>query len=265
MAKSKRKTNKKNIKKYPPLSQIDKSIYNITLILVTILYLVIPIFILTDSSLLIHNSDVYAAEYNSTVFLFLPLMLYALYLIFVCGEKKTPIFGNAKINYFDTTKYKHVYPIFDKRYIEQNRIKNFFVKVSIKFAVIPLLLVILSTFALNGRTELGKNGIIKYNSRNEIIMQYIPEKIEKYSVSTTRNHLYKSGVYYTVDFTITTSDGEKFYFDNNGFKSISDMKKATELLSDKPKTIEDDYWLDRFSRNLNKEDAQILLEIFDKN
>lgn len=264
MAKSKKKQSRNHIKKTPPLSKRDKFIYHVTAWGSAIVYILIPYFLIRFPSILIHNENIYAIEFNNTLWFVLPIILYGLFLTLFSAMNTKPIFGNPKINYFDTSRYIHVYPVFDKRYIDKIKIRKFCLKTAVIYVFIPILLYLSLFFILQGRTELDQNGITKYNIKNEIVEKYIPEKIKKYRVSTS-DHYSKRSSYYTVDFTITTNDGKEFLFDSDGFRSISDMKKATELLSDKPKTIEDDYWLDRFSRNLNKEDAQIVLEIFNKN
>ena len=269
MATNKKKHNHKSkthIKQSPPLSKLDKFIYNITAIGTVFVYFLLPLFIILFPSISIRDENIYAVEYNNTLWLIVPIILYSLYLIAVSLMKTTPIFGNPKVNYFDTLRYSpHIYPIFDKRYTDKTRIKKFFIKTIITFIIIPIILSFLGMLGLRGRTEIGINGITKYNIKNEIVEHYIPEKIEKYTVSAS-SHYYRSGTSYTIDFKLSTSDGKEFYFDSDGFKDINSMKKLeNSLLSNKPKTVEDSYDVDRFIyEHCNKEEAEIVRNIFNR-
>ena len=268
MAKSKKKSKRNHKKRIPPLSATDKTIYYGAAILQLIICCAASLIISNKKDEEYFSINILASSRNATVFLGTAILFYsAILCVFLCTRKK-PLFGNKKIDYYDTSRYIEAYPIFDKRFYDKKTIHTFIAKASLLLIVIPLFLSVLCIPGFTGRTEITEKGIIKYNIHNEIVKTEPIEHIKRYSLNSTKSSpVYRSYSDYNIEFELATYNGENYVFIASEFRDFEAMKELDNLLSGKPKTIVNDSWLNIFiKRNCKtKHEKQIILDLFDKN
>ena len=71
---------------------------------------------------LFKNDDVLAFDITEKFFRIVPFWMLVVIVTFICLERltsKNPLFGNKKIDYYNTTFYRFILPPFDKRYTER--------------------------------------------------------------------------------------------------------------------------------------------------
>lgn len=271
MAKNKKKRYKKRKKPYPPLSRLDKAIYYVSAILLTILSLgAIYGIIDIQGTLFFKRSDVLAFASYGSIWNIVPygLMIAVTFLIVLEKlQKKRPVFGNKEVNYYDSTRYRFILPVFDKRYTDKTLTKEKIIKVSIKTSVIAILFVCSALLSLHGicqRYEFTDTEIRKCNARGETIETISYDSIKEYEVATyshrsgTRSHT----VLYHLGFKIVLPNSETISPDLYiGLKDIDSLYKIDKALKGKPKAVRLDAqeYIDRHS--LTDEEERMLREI----
>lgn len=275
MSKQKKKKNKHK-KGYPPLSKADKFVTTIIpIITIIFMYTVLlgyewfaPYFVFRQ------NSEDLAFCETSSFLRIVPFWIVCFILFginFFRLTSKKPIFGNKKIDYYNTTFYKFVLPPFDKRYTKQFWTKEKIRKVLIKTIISALLLIVTFVYGFGGfvsRWEITDSKIIKYGTDNEIEESYTYDDIVAYEVySTLRSTHGKYSTFYSeIGIAVALSNEERLSFDldfiNGG---ISGLYKLDKLFSGIDKTIVDDR-LDRYidTHSLSVEELKMLNEIFDQ-
>ena len=273
MAKQKKK--KRNHKKgYPPLSKVDRFITTIVPIIAVVLMYTILLGYEWFSPYLIfrQNSKTLAFCETSSFLRIVPFWIVSFIVfgvIFSRSTSKKPIFGNKKIDYYNTTFYKFVLPPFDKRYTKQFWTKEKIRNVLIKTTVMALLIINTFIYGLGGvisRWEMTDSRIIKYSTDNEIEESYTYDDIIAYEVySTLKSTHGKQATFYSeLGLAVTLDNGEKLRFDldfiNGG---ISGLYKLDKLFSGIDKTVVDDR-LERYidTHSLNEEELKMLTEIY---
>ena len=273
MAKQKKKKNKHK-KGYPPLSKTDKFIATIVPIISVILMYTILLGYEWFSPYLVfkQNSNALAFCETSSFLRIVPFWIVCFVIfgiIFFRSTSKKPIFGNKKIDYYNTTFYKFALPPFDKRYTKLFWAKEKIRNVLIKTTVIALLIIITFIYGLGGvisRWEITDSRIIKYGADNIIEESYTYDDISSYEVySTLRSTHGKHATFYSeLGLAITLNSEERLCFDldfiNNG---ITGLYKLDKLLSGKDKTVVDDR-LERYinTHSLSDEELKMLTEIY---
>ena len=272
MAKNKKKRYKKRKKPYPPLSRLDKAIYYVSAILLTILSLgAIYGIIDIQGTLFFKRSDVLAFASYGSIWNIVPygLMIAVTFLIVLEKlQKKRPVFGNKEVNYYDSTRYRFILPVFDKRYTDKTLTKEKIIKVSIKTSVIAILFVCSALLSLHGicqRYEFTDTEIRKCNARGETIETISYDSIKEYEIA---EHTHRIGGInsvsrvYSPGFEIVLPDGEIISADlYNGLKGIEAFYKIDKALEGAEKTVKLDAqeYIDRHS--LTDEEERMLREI----
>ena len=271
MAKNRKKRYKKRNKPYPPLSRLDKGIYSFSLIVSVILVngAIFGIFDIQDT-FFYRNSDVLAFAPYGSAWALIPygIMVTAILILLLSKlDSKRPIFGNKKIDYYNTTKYRFVLPIFDKRYIDRTLTKEKLVNVSIKIFVISFIFLctcILSLNSLCHRYEFTQNEILKVNVKGEIVENFSYDEIEAYSVETPYHRVGNRGVgSYYLGFSVELPNGELVAPDTfSGLRDIEAFYKICQNLNNADKTVDADIerYIERHS--LTREEKSMLREIF---
>ena len=118
MAKSKKKKRpQKRYKSYPPLSRTDKFLYAS---LEVIGFIFIFGFLYGHENIIglfvFRNQEILSFEVRLTMFLMAPFIFFYLFSIIDPQFSKKPVFGNKKVDYYNTLDYKFILPLFDKRY-----------------------------------------------------------------------------------------------------------------------------------------------------
>ena len=273
MAKQKKK--KRNHKKgYPPLSKLDRFIAIIVPIIAVILMYTILLGYEWFSPYLIfrQNSKTLAFCETSSFLRIVPFWIVCFVIfgiIFFRSTSTKPIFGNKKIDYYNTTFYKFVLPPFDKRYTKLFWTKEKIRNVLIKTTVMALLIIITFIYGLGGvisRWEITDSRIIKYSADNIIEESYTYDTILTYEVySTMRSTHGKHATFYPeLGLAVTLDNGEKLRFDldfiNGG---ISGLYKLDKLFSGIDKTVVDNR-LERYvdTHSLSEKELKMLAEIY---
>lgn len=273
MAKQKKK--KSNHKKgYPPLSKTDKFITTIVpIVAVIFMYTILlgyewfsPYFIFRQ------NSKTLAFCETSSFLRIVPFWIVCFIVfgvIFFRSTSKKPIFGNKKIDYYNTTFYKFVLPPFDKRYTKLFWTKEKIRNVLIKTIVSLLLVIVTFIYGLGGvisRWEITDSNIMKFGTDNEIEESYAYDDIISYEVySTLRSTHGKHATFYSeLGFAVTLNNEEILCFDLDSINGgITGLYKLDKLLSGKNKTVVDDR-LERYinTHSLSDEELKMLTEIY---
>ncbi len=270
MAKNRRKRHKKRNKPYPPLSSLDKGIYSFSLIIAIILVCGAIWGILDVQDTFYRNPEVLAFATYGSVWAQVPygIMIIAILILLLSKlDSKRPIFGNKKIDYYNTTKYRLVLPIFDKRYIDRTITKEKAIKFTVKFCIVCILFVCASLLSLNSlchRYEFTQTEINKCNAKGEIVESYRYDEIEAYSVSTPYHRVGNRSIgSFYLGFSLELPNGELVSPDTfSGLKDIEAFYKVCQSLKNADKTVEDD--IERYiSRHyLSEEEEKMLREIF---
>lgn len=268
MAKNKKKRYKKRKKPYPPLSRLDKAIYYVGAILFMVLtsgaiYGIIDI----QETLFFKRSDVLAFASYGSIRNIVPygIMIAVIFLILLEKiQKQRPIFGNKEINYYDSSRYRFVLPVFDKRYTDRTLTKEKIIKASIKASVITILFVCSAFLSLNAicqRYEFTDTEIRKCNAKGETVSTISYDIINEYEVKEYSHRI--GGInsvsrVYSLGFEIILPDGEIISADlYNGLKDIEAFYKIDKALEGAEKTVK----LDAEDYSLTPEEERMLREI----
>lgn len=263
MAKSKKSVKRK--KKFPPLSKQDKFIYGcIETIGAIILLASVDIYKNFTHLIVFKKADVLAFEERWSVLLIVPFIIFLLFLILKPTWKKLPIIGNKKIDYFNRTKFKAVFPLFDDRYKNNeeyltNR-KNFFKKSVIYFFIFVSLLSI-GCMGCIGRHEFNENGIVTYNILNEKTAEYSYDEVESFQVSANMNYGRTRRLYYhnyNINLIVNMKNGEAFTASYDSARDVYALEKINNQLKDKKKTV-DSYYLQEFTDRYEFTDEELLV------
>ena len=246
MAKSKKKRRPaKKYKEYPPLSKVDKFLYSALEVVgavfaFTFLYKYDSII----SFFVLKKADVLSFQERFTIFLMVPFFLFYIFNIIDSQYNKKQIFGNKKIDYYNTSSHKFILPLFDKRYnnIARNSVNRR--KELINLAIVCFVSIILFTFGILGcigRHEFSQDGITTYSIFNNVIEEYSYDEIESYHVEAYyRYHTRTRGLGYTdydVNLTVRFTDGENFTASYNTSRDIYALEEIDKILKDKEKTV----------------------------
>lgn len=276
MAKQKKK-NHKHKKSYPPLSKLDKVTYSFLAIVPEVLLLGIPLgydwfspyFVLNNSETLAFSQTVHF--WRVIPFLFIILVLFV---VIVTGERltrKKPIFGNKKIDYYNTTLYKFILPPFDKRYIKKFWTKDRIKKTLIKAIIAAIIIIVPFVYVIGGvisRWEITNSQIFKYGTDNKIEESYTYDDISSYKVySTLSNTVGRVKTYYPeLGLIITLNNGEELNFNLDSINSgIAGLYKLDNSLNGINKTVDDDQ-LERYIEQYspNADELRMLNEIYEQ-
>lgn len=190
---------KKKIKtKKPPLSWLDKFIYNMLILLVSVGIMLGWFLLLITVPEKVAFSDPAVIAYRSDAFALcsLPLLIVLFLVTFVFAhgyQKKQPIFGNKKFKTIGFQPMIKVYPIFSKAFREnltdktKRMVKKIFTAWMICFVVSVLILLL----GIYPREVFDKqNNFSRYNSFNQVTsMEHIEEaKNLVINIRTKRGH-----------------------------------------------------------------------------
>ncbi len=274
MAKQKKKKYKHK-KSYPPLSKLDKATYYFSAIVPEVLLLGIPLgYECFSPYFVFKNSEALAFCSTNHFWRIIPFLFVILVLFIISGERltsKKPIFGNKKIDYYNTTLYKSILPPFDKRYIKKFWTKDKIKKAFIKTIITAIIITVTFVYGIGGvvsRWEITNSNIIKYGTINQIEESYTYDNISSYRVYSkissvgagkgTRTYYPELGL------TVTLDNGETLSFNLDFINSyIYGFYKLDNLLSGIKKTV-DDNDLERYieQHTLSDEELKTLKEIY---
>ncbi|MBQ7117134.1 MAG: hypothetical protein IJN88_02880, partial [Clostridia bacterium] len=246
MAESKKKKRpQKRHKSYPPLSKTDKFIYSAlevagAVFVFTFLYKhdsIIGFFILK-------SADVLSFQERFTIFFIVPFIFFYLFYILDSQYSKKPIFGNKKVDYYNTLNHKFILPLFDKRYNNIARNSRNRRKQLINFGIVCFVSIILFTFGIlgcHGRHEFSRDGITTYSIFNNVIEEYSYDEVESYHIEAYyRYHTRTRGLGHTdydINLTVRFTDGENFTASYNTSRDIYALEEIDKILKDKEKTL----------------------------
>lgn len=224
-----RKKQKKNTKRRPPLSLIDKCIYYLA-IGVSYIGTLFLVFRLEDlqRSIAFIDTTVIAEDAHMSFLFVAPLCLFleisGLVFFAVQLSNKTPIFGNSKVKYGQPQWDSSCYPIFDKRR-KSVRIKasdrRFRKSILIVWLVCFIIVSAIAPIGLFGRDCLHDDySITVYNALNLTSDSgYSQEDYQYLTLRTRYISGYRIASRWIYEMEIEMSDGKKFTFDNGDFKS----------------------------------------------
>ncbi len=242
-SKKKRRPAKRN-KDNPPLSKTDKFLY-------AALEVVGAIFILTflyeyDSIIgffVFRNINVLSFQERFTMFLIVPFIFFYLFYILDSQYRKKPIFGNKKVDYYNTLNHKFILPLFDKRYNNIVRNSENRRKQLRNFGIICFVTIVLFTFGILGcfgRHEFNNNGITTYSIFNNVIEEYSYDEVESYEISAVDIYRYRRiGRYLDSDICLTVNleNGDNYTASYNCARDIFALQEINNFLKDKKKSV----------------------------
>ena len=272
MAKHKKNRFVKHKKRYPPLSKQDRLLHICiqifgALILLFAVYgyeVLAPIFIFK-------NPDVLAFEERWTMLLIAPFIF--TWIIFILGPAyaKIPIFGNKNIDYYNTVNYKFAFPLFDKRYRNNEKCKEarikFFKRIIIYFIILSVLF-FFGVMGCVGRHEFNSDGIATYSIFNNRLDEYSYDAVESYSVSADSYYRSRRGSsyhVYDVNLVVNLANGDSFSASYGNARNIFALEKIDILLNDKHKTVNTGY-LQEFisSQSFTDDELKVLYKLFEE-
>ncbi len=245
MSKSKKKKQTpKKFKGHPPLSKADKFLYS-ALEVVGALLIIVPLVAFDPIAgfFIFKNPDVLSFETRWTLLLLFPFAF--VYLIHISDSlyKKIPIFGNQKVDYYDTLNHKFVLPLFDNRYKNIERFKEYqrkrLKRIGIWCCVITFLLCV-GILGCVGRHEFSREGITTYSIFNNAIDKHSYEEVKNYEVSAIDSYRYTNrGGYYESDIYLTVylKNGGSYCASYTAARDIYALEEIAELLKSKEKAI----------------------------
>lgn len=269
----KRKRQKKRKKPYPPLSKTDKAIY-IIFQLTSALFLLGTVlgYMLLAGNFIFRNPDVLAYSERWTPLLILPFFMLGSALVFDINRKKTPLFGNKKVDYYNTNHHRFALPLFDKRYQQLEsckKAKKAFIKKASIWSVVLIILFCIGLLGYMGRHEFDDNGITTYSVFNNPIKEYSYDEVEAYELRAAKHYRtdgrYSSSVSYEVFIKLNLESGKEFFVNYDFCRDIYAMKELANRLEGKPKIVDDSY-LEEFieRRDLTEDEIKALYELFEK-
>lgn len=260
-------------KKNHPLSKQDKFLYGfIETIGAIILLSSVDIYKILAHLIIFKKSDVLAFEERWSVFLLVPVIFFWLFLLLNAISKKIPIIGNKKVDYFNTTNFKSVFPLFDERYKNNEKYlkgRKEFLKKSIAYFGVFICLLSIGCMGCIGRHEFNEKGIVTYSILNNKTTEYSYDDVEKFCVSAITKHERRTrGVYYhtyDMNLIIYMKNGDSFTASYNRARDVYALEKINNQLKDKKKTV-DSYYLQDFidSHEFTSDELRVIDKIFEE-
>lgn len=225
MAKQRKK--RKNRLQPPPLSNLDKFLYNAIIFVLVLLYFgaIILCFYLYERIAFADSNVVLYAE-RWTFLLMVPIFI--VFAVGVLGffaeglASKKPIFGNKEIDYFSTTRYESVRFLFQRKTKKISKNEKEFKRISTAFlSVLCVVSLLLGTGALFGRKSLCSDGHIRiYSIVNTIKNEYSIGEIKEVTIKGGTDS-FKYNIWPTCYFITKTDDGKELVFN---MKEINVLK-----------------------------------------
>ena len=140
-----------------------------------------------------------------------------------------PIFGRRGVKY-GPPAYPKIYPVFMKNkpgvWVSE-KVKANRRKLALFLAAVTMVFLLLSCLSISGRDVLYKDGrLTEYNVFGICTKEVDKPFVEKAGLGVHKESSGKhGGVYYSVDLTLWTADGEKYYFEASDFR----RGKETEI------------------------------------
>lgn len=242
MAKSKKKRRpQKRYKSYPPLSGTDKFIYSAVEI-IGLLLILVPLICYDALAgvFIFRKPDTLSFQQRFTVGLILPFIF--LYLPFIADahNNRIPIFGNKKIDYYNTVNHKLILPLFDKRYKNMESRKKFLKKAGI-WSCVLILTFCLVVLGFIGRHEFSRDGITTYSIFNNVIEEYSYDEVESYEVSAIDSYRFtRRGGYFESDIylTVNLKNGDNYTASYTAARDVYALEEIAKLLVNKKKTVD---------------------------
>lgn len=258
MAKSKKKRRPaKREKDYPPLSKADKFLYAA---LEIVGFIFVFAFLYGHEHIIglfvFRNTDILSFQVRLTLFLMVPFILFYLFSIIDPQATKKPVFGNKKVDYYNTLNHKFILPLFDKRYknisrYSENRKKQ--LKKIIILCCISIILFTVGVLGCIGRYEFSRDGITAYSIFNNVTEEYTYDEVESYSVEAYYHHTFRPrGLSYTdsdINLTVRFANGENFTVSYDGSRDVYALEEIDKILKNKNKTVDSDYLQKFISRH----------------
>lgn len=268
----KRKRPKKRNKSYPPLSKTDKILYRaFEFTAALILFISVAGYIFFADDFIFRNPDVLAYGERWTMLLMMPFFITFAVVVFDADRKKVPIFGNQKVDYYNTLNHRFTLPLFDKRY---ENLKNYhkarktFFKKAVIWSVVFSVLFCVGLLGYTGRHEFDDNGITTYSIFNNPIKEYSYDEVERYELSAAKHFRvskYGGSTTCEVYLTLYLESGKTYSVNYDFCRDAYAMKTLENQLLGKPKTIDASY-LEEFieRRDLTADETRILYELFEQ-
>ena len=266
---SKKKKQNKKKPKAPPLSKLDKWIYNIGYIIIcsVSILLFVPFYMILEK---IRFSDpmVIASAERATLLWLLPLWLYLFLSVFIVWtnlhQTAQPIFGNPNVVY-GQSPWQHLYPIFGKvhkkRELRPSHQK--YRRQCILYWLIGLLVCLfLAFFGLFGRTSLMQNGdITVYSVFNQEKRNYSIRDVSELEIEAGKKSSGKAGTTWSVWLTFEMTDGKRYSFTS----SLENMLQIKSLIDEHKIIIQGVENLDKVidDQDYTPEELELLYELFE--
>ncbi len=277
---AKKKKDRKKKPTLPPLSLRDKLIYiGIMAVMLAILAVLFYWRVFGLSAWSMKDPRVVAIHERLTSGWLIPLGVYGgitgICVFFTMVYEKKPIFGNPEIEY-DHSKWRRVYPIFDKRYSGRKllqRGEKALMLVLALWLVGALLFLVNSLFGLFGRVVLYEGGDLSvYSVFNQEKEQYTAFDITELALEVKWNSSgrgFASSWYLICECEFVTSDAKTYTFSIGDFRSdevfLAQVQEIKARLGKGHVRIDGKENLDRFiqDRGCTPEQAALLYELFE--
>ena len=227
---------KKKKKKYhamPKLSFVDHCVYWLILAVALIpsgLCVYMTFFL--RNRVAFADAAVAAARAHASVGWFLPGFCWsygmALGLWCVKYTGRYPIFGRRGVKY-GPPAYPKIYPVFMKNKPKvwvSERAKESKRMSALILAAVTVVFLLLASLSISGRDVLYEDGrLAEYNMFGVCTEEVDKPFVEKVEFGVHKESSGKAGrVYYSVDMTLWTADGEKYYFEESDFRRTKDTE-----------------------------------------
>lgn len=273
MAKSKKKRRpQKRHKSYPPLSRADKFLYT-AFEVVGALLVIIPIVAFDPIAgfFIFKKPDILSFQSRFTLLLLFPFVF--VYLIYIGDSlyKKIPIFGNKKVDYYNTLNHRFILPLFDNRYKNIERFKEHrrrrLKRISIWCSVIVFLLVA-GILGCVGRHEFSREGITTYSIFNNVIEEHSYDEVDSYEVSAIDVYRYRGtrGGYVDSDINLTVylKNGDNYTASYTAARDVYALEEIADLLVNKKKTVDSRDLQDFIDRHSFRDDElKVIYRLFE--
>ncbi len=268
MAKSKKKRRPaKKYKGYPPLSKADKFLYS-ALEVVGVLLILIPLIAYEALAglFIFKNPEVLSFQERWTILLILPFVFIFIPTIADAHNSKIPLFGNNKIDYYNTVNHKFVLPLFDKRYKNMDSRKKFVKKFS-KLCCVLILTMCLGVFGFLGRHEFSREGITTYSIFNNIIEEHSYNEVESYEISAIDSYRFtRRGGYIESDIylTVNLENGDNYTASYTAARDVYALEEIGKLLDNKKKTVDSRDLQDFINRHsFTDDELKVIYRLFE--
>lgn len=248
---------KKRNEKKPTLNNIDKLIYCILYVIIGFL-IVIPIIIVLffKESIIYQDPNIVAVKFDIQWLVLLPLTttFTAILVVFTMLNHAMKKRYSFKKNLYLTDRYKRIVPLSQK-------IAN----IVIVFVLIGINTLFCS-FSISDRTVITTNEIVKYNYFNQVKslnsfsdIQSVSTYVNKFTNYTRSGPL---GTQYELCYQLNWNDIE-YRWGIRDFRSLLDMKKLNDNLSDIPKYTNSSFFSELKERTTySADDWDIIESIF---